>query len=187
MVSAMNSQRFVDRVSGAIDSVLICIAALALLAMMVHISLDVVVDLVLNAPIPLTSAFVTEYYMIAVAFLPLMSAELRNGHTSVDLFTSRLSQSRQRWLEIVVLAFCAVIYAVLAGQGWQQATEKLMSNAYILEHTARITVWPSYFMVPIGYGLIAVLVAIKFVCRLIGSPDPALPMEDNHLVEGAGD
>ena len=54
-----------------IDSMLLWIAGIALVAMMIHICIDVVANLILGTPVPLTNAAVTQYYMIAVAYLPM--------------------------------------------------------------------------------------------------------------------
>jgi TRAP-type C4-dicarboxylate transport system permease small subunit len=125
-----------------------------------------------NAPIPLTSAIVTEYYMIAVALLPLAAGEYRNAHTSVDLLVSRLPAGPRAALDVLVRLLCVVVYLVLAGQGLQLALEKYASNAYLLEQTSRIVVWPAYFLVPVGFAAIALLVAVKLACLLLRCREP---------------
>lgn len=164
-----------DRVVRWADRGLLAAAALALVAMMVHINLDVLSGLLFNSPIPLTSAIVTEYYMIAVALLPLASGEYRNVHTSVDLLVNRLPAGPRAALDVAVRVLCVVGYFLLAGQAWQQALEKYASNAYLLEQTSRIVVWPAYFLIPIGFAAIAALIAVKLACRLLGREEPAAP------------
>ena len=181
--------RGLDRVVRRVDWAMLAIGAIALLAMMVHITLDVSLSLLLNSPIPLTSALVTEYYMIAVAFLPLAATEYRSAHIGVDLFVNRLSGVPRRWVELVVLVLCLAVYLLLTVQSWQQASGKFASDAFMMEQTTRVSVWPSYFILPIGFGLIVVLIAVKFACRLLGTaePTPAPESAAEELLERHGD
>ncbi len=178
-----------DRVIRGIDSTILAVASVALVLMMLHITVDVLCSLLLNEPIAVTSAFVIKYYMIAVAFLPLASGEFRGAHISVDLFVNHLPAAPRRWLNWVVLALCVALYALLAIQAWQLAMEKLAVKAFILEQTTQLIIWPSFFIVPVGFGLIALLLALKLWCLLIGKPEPeplALTDEEN-LLKGYGD
>ncbi|MFD2854105.1 TRAP transporter small permease [Seohaeicola zhoushanensis] len=89
------------------DRALVAIASLGLMAMMLHICLDIGASLLLNAPIATTSAIVTSYYMIAVAFLPIYTAEVRNGHIGVNLVTATLPVRVQNWLDMLMLSLTA--------------------------------------------------------------------------------
>ncbi len=80
----------------AVDRAVLFGAAIALVAMMLQVSADVIAKLAFNAPLPLPSALVTEYYMVAVAFLPLAAGEYRQAHIHVDIFVQRLPGSRPR-------------------------------------------------------------------------------------------
>jgi TRAP-type C4-dicarboxylate transport system permease small subunit len=121
-----------------LDKTLIVIASMGLLLMMVHITLDVIADLVFNAPLPLTSVYVTDYYMICVAFLPLFITEYRNGHISVDMFVKYLPDGLRRALGWLVQAVFIFVYVILAAQSWEQFTAKLAINAYVMEQTSRV-------------------------------------------------
>ena len=78
-----------DQLYGAavrvIDRCILALAGMALLLMMLHISIDVVSNLLFGAPVPLTNATVTQYYMIAVAFLSLAAGEYRGAHIRVEI------------------------------------------------------------------------------------------------------
>lgn len=156
-----------------IDRVLMALAAIGLLAMMLHISADVLADLLFNAPIAVTSAYVTQYYMIAVAFLPLAAAEYRGAHIGVDLVVNKLPQGAQRGLNLLVLLVTLGVYLLLTAQAWEQATKKLGISAFIMEQTTRVTVWPSFFVLPLGFAVISLLIGLKFVLCLLRKPDPS--------------
>ena len=109
-----------DQLYGAavrvIDRCILALAGMALLLMMLHISIDVVSNLLFGAPVPLTNATVTQYYMIAVAFLPLAAGEYRGAHIRVDLVVNHLPAVLRRWLDHLVQALCFAVYVALAIQ-----------------------------------------------------------------------
>lgn len=161
-----------NRVVNGVDRLIMGISGLALILMMLHITADVIANQVLSSPLPLTNATVTQYYMIAVAYLPLAAGELRGAHISVDLIVNSLPAAVRRWLDHLVQAACLLLYAALASQALQLAREKLANDAFLMEQATRVTTWPSYFIVPLGFALIALLLAIRLVCRLLGRPEP---------------
>lgn len=155
-----------------VDRALLAVAAIGLLAMMVHISADIVGSLLFRAPIAVTSVIVTQYYMIAVAFLPIFSTELRGGHIGITMLTDHLPQRIRRALDILVMALIAIIYAMLALQAWEQAQSKLAVGAFVVEQTSRIIVWPSFFIVPVAFGAVALLMVMKVTLSIAGHPHP---------------
>lgn len=160
-----------------IDRALMAVAAIGLLAMMVHISLDVLSDLLFNDPIAVTSAYVTQYYMIAVAFLPLAAAEYRGGHIGVDLVVNKLPARTKKGLHLVTLLITLGVYLLLTAQAWEQAVKKLGINAFIMEQDTRVSVWPSFFILPLSFAVISLLIAAKFGLCLLGRPEPVPPEE----------
>lgn len=158
----------------SVDRTLIIVASVGLVAMMLHISIDILSSLLLNAPVAVTSAIVTEYYMIAVAFLPILTAELRGAHIGVNLLTQRLPPAVERALETVVLAIMAGVYLLLTAQTWGQAMSKFAISAYMVEQTTKIYVWPSHFVLPIALGAMALLLLAKVALRMTGRPEPTV-------------
>lgn len=168
----MRSANGYNRAVEVIDRLFLWIAGAALLLMMVHISVDVVANMVFRSPVPLTNASVTQYYMIAVAYLPLAAAEYRGAHISVDLVVNWLPAGVRRGLDYFVQCVAMVAYAGLGLQAWQLALEKLGRDAFLMEQTTRVTTWPSYFIIPAGFWLVALLLAVRLACRVLGRPEP---------------
>lgn len=154
------------------DQVLIVIATAGLMAMVVHITADVLGGLLFNSPLALTSAYVTQYYMIAVAFLPVFITEYRGGHISVDMFVKVIPAGVRRVVSWVIQSLFIVVYLMLALQSWEQYATKLASNAYVMEQTSRVYTWPSFLMLPVAFGLVALLLAAKLVADIMGRPIP---------------
>lgn len=162
-----NTVRWVDRI-------LLGVAAAALLAMMVHIAADIMASLLWNAPFGTTSAIVTQYYMIAVAYLPVLAAERRGAHIAITLVTDMLPRAVQRGLRVLVTLTIAGAWVMLTAQSWEQAMQKLAIRAYMVEQTSRIEVWPSYFLIPAAFGAMALLMILKSILLLAGrDPDAA--------------
>ena len=169
-----------------LDRALILIATIGLVAMMLHISLDILFSLILNAPFATTSAIVTNYYMIAVAFLPILAAEYRGAHISVSLATNRLPARARHGLETLVLALTAAVYGLLTVQSWQQAVEKYQIAAYTIEQTSKIYVWPSFFMLPVAFGDMTLLLILKVLLRITTGSDAELQAQDSTAMAGGG-
>lgn len=174
----------IEQIIRWLDKALIVVASAGLLAMMVHISLDVIAGLVFNSPLPLTNVYVTEYYMICVAFVPLFITEYRNGHISVDMFVKLVPAGLRRAISWVVQAVFIAVYAILAAQSWEQFAAKLSVGAYAMEQTSRVILWPSFLMLPVAFGLAALLMTAKLVFDLLGRPVPAAP---SHAPDGVED
>lgn len=58
------------RVIDAISAVLMVVGSIALMLMMVHVTVDVVGKFVFSQPVPMTLEIVSNYYIVAVVFLP---------------------------------------------------------------------------------------------------------------------
>lgn len=156
-----------------VDGALLTLAAAALLAMMFHISADIAASLLWNAPFGTTSAIVTQYYMIAVAYLPVLAAERRGAHIGITLVTGSLPDGVQRVLRVLVTVAIAAAYVMLTMQAWEEALSKLAIRAYMTEQTSRIEVWPSFFLIPAAFGAMALLMMVKSALVLTGR-DPAI-------------
>lgn len=165
------TRSWISSVVRTVDRALVIIAAIGLVAMMVHISLDILSSLIFNAPISVTSAIVTNYYMIAVAFLPILAAEYRGNHISVNLLTVLLPEGIQSKLETLVIAMTGGVYFLLTVQSGQQALHKLSINASVVEQVGKIPVWPSFFLLPLAFGAMSLLLTARVLLRLTGQAD----------------
>lgn len=186
----MQSSNKYNLAVNAIDRWVMWIAGLALMLMMVHISVDVVANLILGSPVPLTNATVTHYYMISVAYLPLMAGELRGAHISVDLVVNMMPATVRRYLDHLMQFVCMVVYGSLGVQAWQLAMEKLERDAFMMEQTSRVSTWPSYWIIPLGFALITLLLLMRLLCRVMGQPEPevlAQTSTDESMMERHGD
>ncbi len=150
------------------------VAALAVALMMLHIAVDVAIKMVFSTPLPGTIAIVSNYYMVAVVFIPLAFAEKRDAHISVEIVTDHFPRSVRRWLEAASRIFSVGVYGLLVMRGFMEAERKRDVGTFIVEQGHRIDTWPAYYLLPLGAGLMALVLAWKLVCSFRGetAPDP---------------
>jgi TRAP-type C4-dicarboxylate transport system permease small subunit len=172
--------RFIDRITESFSFM----GGVALVLIMVHVNLDVVLRYLLGAPLSGTIEIVSYYYMIALVFLPLAAVEKRNGHISVELVSQRLSDRHQRLLIGLVSLVSAAYFGLLAWRLWVDAVEKAeVGETYT--GSLSLPIWPPRFFMPLGCGLLVVLLIYK-AARLL-SGDASLLGKPGHDDIGAGE
>ncbi|MDO9526058.1 MAG: TRAP transporter small permease [Gemmobacter sp.] len=144
------------------------LAGLAVALMMVHICADVIGKYLMNAPVPGTIAIVTQYYMPVLTFLPLAYVHHKRAHISVEVVTTRFSARLQRWLYVGALVIGCAIFGLMAQLAWGEAMSKYGIGTFALEQNWRIVTWPAYFLPFVGYGLLAIYMALQAVRYLTG-------------------
>jgi TRAP-type C4-dicarboxylate transport system permease small subunit len=145
------------------------LAGAAVVLMMVHVTANVVMVLLFQAPIPGTLALVANYYMPLITFLPLAFVERIENHVSVEVLTQFFPMGAQKHLFGWVFALCCAVCALLAYATWIEALDKYASGTFRIEGGMKVLTWPVRFAAPLSYGLLALLFALKFVLYLAGS------------------
>lgn len=146
--------------------ILIGITAICLLAMMVHVSADVIMKALFNSPVPGTIEVVARYYMVAAIFLPLPLVELRNSAISVDLFFDMFGAAGQRLLTVIAYVGQAVFFSLLAYRTFGDALHAYAIGEAV-EGLVRVTVWPASFFLPLGFGLAAIISMLRIVQTVV--------------------
>lgn len=144
------------------------VGAVAVILMMLQIVADVLLKNILSWPIPLTSVFVANYYMVIVAYIPLALTERMSRHISVELLFRHLSAQAQRWLGALVCLFAGTVAACIAWELWFEAMKKARVGSFIVEQSLAMPIWPSYFVLPIGFGLLAALLFYRVLVMVTG-------------------
>ncbi len=162
----------IGKLLGGASTLLAWIGGIMLILMMVHISADVVARYIFNAPLHGTVEIVSGYYMVAVVFLPLAMIERGNGHIVVELVSQRFPRRVQDVLIGIVALVSALYFGAFAWQTWSDALKKFAVGEQALG-TVAITIWPTRFYLPIGCGLI-VLVLLHKAFRLFTGDNSVL-------------
>lgn len=135
--------------------------AVGVVAMLVHITAYVVSRHVMGSPIPATVELVSYYYMVLIAFLPLAWAERRGDMIVVEVF----GQFFRGAFRTINAAFVAILtagaYVALTYTTWLLAMREFHAGSFVISLNVPIPVWPSYFILPVSFGLAALVAILK--------------------------
>lgn len=155
--------RQLKRIRDGALSLLALIGGIATIALMLHVTLDVALRNTINKPIPATYEIVTHYYMIALAFIPLAWVERTGGMVQVELLDPFMGPGLTRLSNRLVGLISTVIYAALFWVTALTALKNFDTGTYVMAQTTRLATWPAFFMLPLGFGLAAVVSAIRLI------------------------
>ena len=144
------------------------LGVIAVLFMMVHITVEIVLRWLFNMPLPGTISIVAYYYMVIACFVPLAMLEQNNRHISVDVFTSFLPAPVQTGLRFITGILTVSVMAAMAARGWQEAVSKHKVGAAITQSDTTIPIWPTYYVVALGCGLMVLVAAAKLINQIFG-------------------
>jgi TRAP-type C4-dicarboxylate transport system permease small subunit len=159
----------IERILARILDGVTFLGALAVFLMMAHITLDVAMRFLINDPPPGTLIFVSRYYMVVVAFVSLAFAERRSGHINVEIVSERFPIPIQNTFNVLGALLSAAIFAMLAWRGFGEAMNKQSIDAFVLEQDVSIPIWPSYYLLPLGAGLMCLTLLFKIARHLFGN------------------
>ncbi|MGD9806170.1 MAG: TRAP transporter small permease [Hyphomicrobiaceae bacterium] len=143
------------------------VAGGALVLMMLHINLDVALRYLFSAPLANTIEIVSTYYIVAIVFLPLAMVELLNAHIVVEILSQHLPKRAAEILISIVGLASAVYFTAFTLRSWEDAVQKYSVGEMALGNS-QITVWPTRFYLPIGCGLLVLVLLYKSWRLMIG-------------------
>lgn len=163
-----------DRWLGRAINLTSILGSVAIGLMMLHITADVIGKFVFSSPVPATITLVSNYYMVVVAFLPLALAERRDSHISVEVLTEQFSPRLQHHIRGWSFLLSGVVFSLLGYRAMTDALKKLDLGSFIMEQGVKVLIWPGHFLLPIGAGLMVLMLAVRFACYLTGRDDPVI-------------
>lgn len=147
------------------------IGMIGVLAMMVHIGVDVVSRTLFSVSVPVTLEMVTRYYMLMLVMLPLAWVEMNRDMIVVEVFSGVYGKKGIRFVDAAVAVMCACIYGLMAYGTWQKAMSQYDIGAYIVALDVRIIVWPGYFALPFGFALAGLVCLIRLPALFSENPE----------------
>jgi TRAP-type C4-dicarboxylate transport system permease small subunit len=139
------------------------IACVIVAVMMLHVSADVFARTFYNHPLIGTTEIVSAYYMVALAFLPIAWISRQRGHIIVELFTAHLPHRKLKMLDAFAGCVTLVYVSLFVWKLLETAVEKTHIREAWEAATGFVEVWPSRWIVPAGFGFMAVYVLIQTV------------------------
>lgn len=137
------------------------ISALAVMAMLVNIVLDVLLRFVFDRPITGTLEFTTYYYMIAITFVGAFAAQQRLEHIEVTALVDRMAPIDRLYFSVVADVITLAFLAALAWYGWEVAMESREQGE--VAGATQVIVWPMRFLVPFGIAAYAVQLLVDML------------------------
>lgn len=173
---------FVGKLLSGVTRIASLLSTICIVVMMLHVTADVIGRYVFNAPLPGTIVVVGHYYMIIVVFVALGVAEEKRAHISVEFLTDLLPNRAQIWVVVFGGLVTLAVFSLLAYSGYIQAVKKTKSGASMEQGSDLIAIWPSYWAIPTGAGLIALIAAYKIVVVLTKSENGLTETFENNEI-----
>lgn len=161
----------INRLLDGLITALTTVGMLCVIAMMLHVVLDVICRYGLNAPLPGTLNIVSRYYMVGIVFLSLAAVERQNAQITVEIVYDRLPARLQSWLTPLAWALTSATFTLLTIRATEVALAKTEIRAAVEQGTSLIPIWPSYWSLALGAGALALFSTLRLVVRLLGGRD----------------
>ncbi len=143
-----------DRVLNSVEYVFLALCGASLLLMMVWITSDASGRYLFDHPIRGTYEFSEEYLMVILIFLALSFTYVQGGHVRITVFLRFFPKAIQRWLSVINDLLGLIFFILLTVASWGVAMRALQMHV-VSNNILQYPLAPSFFMVPIGSGLLA--------------------------------
>lgn len=144
------------------------IGAICVIMMMLHVTADVAGRYLFNTPLPGTIVIVANYYMVIVVFLALGVAEEKRAHISVEFVTDLMPPRAQTGFSLFAGILTVGVVVVMMIAGWTEAVKKTNIGATMEQGSQRIEIWQSYWLVPLGAALMALIAGYRVITTVTG-------------------
>lgn len=111
-----------------------------------------------RAPIYGANEIVAQWFLPATILLSIAGAQVWKEHIEVTLAIETLHPRNLKWIRVIVYALSGLLCLAFAWYGLGVAL-----NQTRIQATAGITslpVWPSYYLVPLGFGVAGIVFAL---------------------------
>lgn len=164
-----------------LSQALLTVTVFPVLAMMVHVTLDVVLKYTISMPIQGTLEITAYYYMVSIVVLPMAFVELTRQSIAVDLFYQMMPGSLKIATTAFVLIVCALGYGGLAFVAWPDALEALAKHEIVMG-TVNIYIWPARFLLPFALFM-AMLVCLYHLFKLATDAEARAQLTAIHQID----
>lgn len=142
-------------------------------AVLVLMALQIVIDVfmrnLLGAGFPATAELVSKYYMIAVSFLPVAYAEISRRHVEASIFTDMMPKKLHPPVYLLGFVLSLAVYGILAYGTAKEALVQTGRGAYVEAGTIYFATWPGYWILPVCFVLMAIVLIGRIVEVLRGT------------------
>ena len=149
-----------------ISKVTLLLGSVVLMLMMGQIVVDVFMRSVFSAGFPATAELVAKYYMVAVSFVPVAYAEVKRRHVEATIFTDLLAKRKKQLVVCAGFLLSIFVYSLLLWGTFFDALEQTEKGAYVESGIDIFYTWPSYWILPVSFGVMLLLCILRFLSLL---------------------
>ena len=143
------------------EQVLLAVSIAVILFIMAFVCAEVVMRYAFNRPIP-GHLEGSELLMPIIVFFAVSYAQRQHAHVGMDLLIQSLPQRLRRTLAMITLLISAMVCLVLAYFSGSNALQ-LWAYDDVTATPPYFRTWPAAAAIPIGYGLMAMRMALQFL------------------------
>jgi TRAP-type C4-dicarboxylate transport system permease small subunit len=153
----------VARILSLLADVFLWAGAIAVLAMMLHVTADVLMKVALNQPIMGTLEIVSFVYMVGCTFLPLAHVQLSRTLIIVEVFTQNLAPEKTLRFDIGAAVLTVAYLLLLAIMGAVVAVAKTGIGEAQDATYFDLPVWPMRWVFCISCGLASLIALYQLI------------------------
>jgi TRAP-type C4-dicarboxylate transport system permease small subunit len=153
----------VARLLSRLADIFLWAGAIAVLAMMLHVSADVLMKVALNQPIMGTLEIVSFVYMVGCTFLPLAHVQLSRNLIIVEVFTQKLAPEKNLRFDIAAAVLTVAYLLLLAIMGAVVALAKTEIGEAQDATYFDLPVWPMRWVFCASCGLAALIALYQLI------------------------
>lgn len=142
-----------NRALSVLERALISVSALAVLAMMLILVIDVAGRYMFSRPLPWSYDFIRLYLMPMVILLALADTFRKDGHIAVDLFYLRFGTVARRLVRLLASIMIAASLAPIAWLAYFQAVRRFTNNT-VISGSILWPTWIPYALLVMGTALL---------------------------------
>lgn len=142
-------------------------AGVAVLAMMFHVTADVVARTVRGAPLGGTLEWTTWVWMPAIVFLALAGALAAGEHLRVTMLVEALTRLPRKIAEALTLLLLLGVVVLLDVGMWMAALESFKLQEADLGAGVEVSIWPMKFVAAFGLAMLGIQALSMLVHTII--------------------
>jgi TRAP-type C4-dicarboxylate transport system permease small subunit len=137
------------------ESSFLLLSSVALFAIMIVVTIDVVMRYALNQPLEWAYDVISLYLMVSVFFFALSDTLHEHGHVSIDVLVKYIPSWLRHGGETIGYAIATFAFALVTLQAVDRMSESYRLNEMLASAYNWIT-WPAYLPVVVGTALLTV-------------------------------
>jgi len=155
---------------------ILVVAGAMVVLMMVHVCAEVFSRNFVKHQLFATIETVSNYYMVAITYLCISLAQISGEHIEMSLIMSTRSERTQKVAMILGAVLTVIVYGGMAFVSAADAVSKTHIGTYVPVGTSQFSIWPAFWLLPIGFALMAIVTITTTIVRwqMGVEPEPTL-------------